>query len=285
VDEVERAAKQEKIITLAKKHQKTEQVTAINRARTGRQYAEMNSGMNAELYPNIRWLPSRSATPREEHRHYWGLVLPKDDAFWKTNQPGNLWNCKCDWEETLAKPTRKPSEEAWTKPDKGLDGNPGDGTVFGETSSYYKVSEERRGSAKVFYYKTARSILRVDHLDKDNITVEKNMFKKSFKDSRYGYKQLVNHAYTEEEFAVTASVPREKGKLKFITTEELGAVKDMQNEADIKNVKNKKNRGVKGYCVYSFEFLGKVYIIKTENIKDRYEQFYSIAPKEKTDYK
>jgi hypothetical protein len=103
----------------------------------------MHSGMNEDLYPNIRWLPSRSANPREEHRHYYGLVLPKNHPFWKENQPGNLWNCKCDWEETSRKPTRAPDESAWAKPDRGLGGNPGvDGELFSRDSSYYKTSAE-----------------------------------------------------------------------------------------------------------------------------------------------
>ena len=117
------------------RYQAAEYNTATARARTAKQWTDFNSDPIAnELYPNLKWLPSRSANPREEHIPFYGLVLPKTDPFWQHNQPGNLWNCKCDWEETddPAAPTRPDTICA-----KGLEGNPAEtGEIFGENCTY-----------------------------------------------------------------------------------------------------------------------------------------------------
>ena len=76
-------------------------VMAVARTRTAKQYHDFTSDpISNELYPNIKWLPSRSASPREAHRVFWNRVWAKNDPFWNSNTPGSLWNCKCDWEET-----------------------------------------------------------------------------------------------------------------------------------------------------------------------------------------
>ena len=70
--------------------------TARTRARTGKQWQQFSDPDHARLFPNIRWIASRSATPREAHMPFYGRVWAKDDPFWQHNQPGTLWNCKCD---------------------------------------------------------------------------------------------------------------------------------------------------------------------------------------------
>lgn len=111
------------------------------RARTAHQWEDFQE--DTALYPNLRWLPSRSATPREQHRVFWNRVWAKTDQFWKENTPGSLWNCKCDWEETddpvtdgnpIAKVTAK-----------GLEGNPGiTGEIFTDECPYIKNSGQSR---------------------------------------------------------------------------------------------------------------------------------------------
>lgn len=77
-----------------------------------------------DIFPNLKWLPSTSADPRESHRVFWNRIWAKTDPFWNTNQPGNLWNCKCDWHETDEPPT---------------DGNPAKtGKIFSDDCSYVK---------------------------------------------------------------------------------------------------------------------------------------------------
>ena len=108
------------------------------------------------MFPNLRWIASRSATPREAHRVFWGCVWPKNDKFWDKNQPGTLWNCKCDWEETDEEPDHarnaraaKEAAEMLREARKanksnplrapGLEGNPAiTGQLFTDTVPYIK---------------------------------------------------------------------------------------------------------------------------------------------------
>ena len=131
------------VLNTFNRYQAAEYNTATARARTAKQWTDFNSDPIAnELYPNLKWLPSRSANPREEHIPFYGLVLPKTDPFWQHNQPGNLWNCKCDWEET-------DDPAATTRPAticaKGLEGNPAEtGEIFGENCTYFTQSGRNR---------------------------------------------------------------------------------------------------------------------------------------------
>jgi hypothetical protein len=103
-------------------YQRTEYNTLIARSRTAKQWQRF--GEEKFLYPNIEWLKTASASPRPEHLAFVGLILPQDDPFWQRNQPGNEYNCKCDW-----RTTDKPASGETPKdipPAKGLDGNPAD---------------------------------------------------------------------------------------------------------------------------------------------------------------
>lgn len=133
------------------RYQAAEYNTATARARTAKQWTDFNSDPIAnELYPNLKWLPSRSANPREEHIPFYGLVLPKTDPFWQHNQPGNLWNCKCDWEETddPAAATRPATIHA-----KGLEGNPAvTGEIFTQECTYFKQVSGKRNQDYIENY-------------------------------------------------------------------------------------------------------------------------------------
>lgn len=137
------------VINTFNRYQAAEYNTATARARTAKQWTDFNADPIAnELYPNLRWIRTRSANPRELHLRFAGLVLPKNDPFWLQNQPGNLWNCKCDWEET-DDPTNTndltPDELDGYRSDgggihaSGLDGNPAEtGEIFSDQCTYFK---------------------------------------------------------------------------------------------------------------------------------------------------
>lgn len=119
--------------------------TARTRARTGKQWQQFNDADRRRLFPNLRWVPSRSAMPREAHQLFWDKVWAKDDPFWQRNQPGTLWNCKCDWEETddpvstdeEKKLPNGRSVDDYTIKVRGLDGNPAEtGRIFSDDASY-----------------------------------------------------------------------------------------------------------------------------------------------------
>lgn len=126
------------------RYQAAEYNTAVARARTGKQWQQFDNPENRRLFPCIKWLPSRSATPREEHMPFYNRIWPKDDPFWSYNQPGTLWNCKCDWEQTDEDPTDGNPSAKIVKP--GLDQNPAtSGQIFTDTAPYVKGT---RGEAK-----------------------------------------------------------------------------------------------------------------------------------------
>jgi len=104
------------------RYQSTEYNTTVSRTRTAKQFATFME--RADVLPNLQWIRTRSANPREEHRLYAGMILPKGDPFWNENQPGNLWNCKCDWIETAKGSTQAPDESEYIAPARGLEGNP-----------------------------------------------------------------------------------------------------------------------------------------------------------------
>lgn len=121
--------------------QATEYNTAMARTRTAKQFTDFTSDPKANLlYPNLKWLPSRSANPREEHRVFWNRVWAKDDPFWNENSPGSLWNCKCDWRETDEPVTD--GNPGGHISHRGLEGNPAKtGEVFTDECPYVRNAE------------------------------------------------------------------------------------------------------------------------------------------------
>ena len=125
------------------RYQAAEYNTAVSRCRTAKQFEEFSAPDNMRLFPNLRWLPSRSATPREQHMLFYNRVWAKDDPFWAQNQPGNLWNCKCDWEET-SDPVTDGNPTAPIRHD-GLEGNPAQTRqIFSDNCAYVKNSGQNK---------------------------------------------------------------------------------------------------------------------------------------------
>jgi hypothetical protein len=118
--------------------QAAEYQATLNRSRTARQWNDYTGDADRnKLFPNMKWLPSRSVNPRPEHEVFWNLVLPKTNSFWSKNQPGNVWGCKCDWIETDEGSTQQPARQ--TPAAKGLQGNPAEtGKVFSNDASYFR---------------------------------------------------------------------------------------------------------------------------------------------------
>jgi hypothetical protein len=136
--------KQRKILNKFNSYQAAEYNTATARIRSAKQWIDFNSDpVSNELYPNIKWLPSRSAFKREIHKLYYNRVWAKSDPFWINNQPGNLWNCKCDWEETDEPVSGLIEKEGDIKPHNGLEGNPAiTGQIFTDNSTYFRLIEK-----------------------------------------------------------------------------------------------------------------------------------------------
>ena len=143
------------------RYQSAEYNTAISRSRTAKQWIDFNDESTKDMFPNLRWLPSRSASPREQHVPYYNHVWAKTDPFWSSNQPGNLWNCKCDWEETSDAPDADKVKAL--SPPASLEGNPGiTGEAFTDNAVYFTANSHEKAGAAIleageqgFYDKTS----------------------------------------------------------------------------------------------------------------------------------
>ncbi|MBQ6377613.1 MAG: hypothetical protein IJJ56_02305 [Prevotella sp.] len=119
---------------------RTEYDTAVIRARQAADWKQFER--ERDVLPNLKWLPSTSLHPGEDHRPLWGTILPIGHPFWSQHRPGDRWNCKCDLTSTDEPPTPVPSvaaaEQPVNSPHRGLDNNPGtDGALFSDSHPYF----------------------------------------------------------------------------------------------------------------------------------------------------
>lgn len=121
---------------------RTEYDTAIIRAHNAADWQQFIR--DADVMPNLRWMPTTSPTPESSHRAFWErkLTLPVSDPFWDEHHPGDRWNCKCSLEQTddPATPELK-AEFSGEAPQPGLTNNPGkDGHTFSQDHPYFPKS-------------------------------------------------------------------------------------------------------------------------------------------------
>lgn len=95
----------------------------------------------ADVLPNLKWMPSTSPHPGADHWVFWNTVLPIDDPFWNEHRPGDRWNCKCSLTSTDEPCTDTPAPGKADNPHPGLDSNPGtDKAVFSQSHPYFPKS-------------------------------------------------------------------------------------------------------------------------------------------------
>lgn len=121
---------------------RTEYDTALIRAHNAADWQQFIR--DADVMPNLRWMPTTSPTPESSHRAFWErkLTLPVSDPFWNEHHPGDRWNCKCSLEQTddPATPELK-AEFTGETPQPGLTNNPGkDGHTFSQDHPYFPKS-------------------------------------------------------------------------------------------------------------------------------------------------
>lgn len=66
---------------------RTEYDTAVIRARQAADWKQFER--ERDVLPNLKWLPSTSLNPGEDHRPFWGTILPIDHPFWSKHRPGD----------------------------------------------------------------------------------------------------------------------------------------------------------------------------------------------------
>ena len=261
------------------RYQIAEYNTTVARARTAKQWTDFNSDeLSNEMYPNLKWLPSSSATPREEHRVFWGLVLPKDHPFWQTNQPGNIWNCKCDWEET-----DEPAAEAYPKTKiaaTGLEGNPAEtGEVFTDNATYFSnLSKKQQKEVAREYRALETENLSTKYKGSGNIVNYTNIQSGKILESNNAYKRMLEHCYGEDQFAAARAIPYEYQNFENPRPEDIGTRKKSDKKSQ-KNIQKKIKRGVVEYVWYDWKFNNMDYVVAMEKHTKGFEQVYGIYKK------
>jgi len=110
---------------------KTEYNMAVRAARMAERFKGYLK--TAKLYPNLKYLPSRAAKPRETHKAYYGIILPILHVWWKTHMPPSEWGCECDVENTDEPITPVPEDDGSINP--VFENNPG------ETAEFINIKE------------------------------------------------------------------------------------------------------------------------------------------------
>ena len=117
---------------------RTEYDTAIKRAHRA---AEMRQFIEeADVFPNIEWLPSTAVHRRESHVPFYHHIWPVNDPFWEQHKPGDEWGCQCGWASTDEPVTdNRGLEDPGSAPvSPGLGGNPAKtGEVFSQDHPYF----------------------------------------------------------------------------------------------------------------------------------------------------
>ena len=169
---------------------RTEYDTAVLRARQAANWQQFLR--EADVLPNLKWMPSTSPNPGKDHQQFWNTVLPIAHNFWNQHRPGDRWNCKCDLRSTDEPPTAVPNAPmGGSDPQPGLDNNPGiDAKIFADSHPYIsnaypgaqeaveKAVKEFENENSSLYREVAKHIKEVkEQLDKyQGATVESDRF-------------------------------------------------------------------------------------------------------------
>lgn len=118
---------------------RTEYDTAVIRAHQAADWQQFLR--EADVLPNLKWMPSTSPNPGADHQLFWNTVRPINDPFWNEHRPGDRWNCKCSLTSTDEPCTATPQNDTLSNPQPGLDSNPEtDGAVFAQSHPYFPKS-------------------------------------------------------------------------------------------------------------------------------------------------
>ena len=118
---------------------RTEYDTAVIRAHRAADWKHFED--EADVFPNVRWMPTTSPNQDPLHRQYWEarLTLPVNHPFWNDHRPGDRWNCKCSLRQTDGPADDSVIRKFYpVKAQPGLDNNPAaDGKLFSDSHPYY----------------------------------------------------------------------------------------------------------------------------------------------------
>lgn len=118
----------------------TEYNTAVRAARMAANLKKYEK--TAHLYPNLEYMETLAAHPRESHLEYVGTILPIGHEAWAWLMPPSDWNCDCWVRPTDKEPTAAPGKPENFNP--VFDNNPAQTAEFVNTKQtpYYRYTDE-----------------------------------------------------------------------------------------------------------------------------------------------
>ena len=102
---------------------RTEYVHAVRGSRAAKNWERIQA--DKDLYPNLKYMPSTAAEPRNDHKRLYGMVRPVDDAFWKEWFPPNDWGCLCRTEQVGGEAKSSAMPKGMKAPPPVMRNNPG----------------------------------------------------------------------------------------------------------------------------------------------------------------
>lgn len=269
---------------------RTEYDTAIKRAHRA---AEMRQFMaEADVFPNIKWLPSTAVNPRESHMPFYEHVWPVDDPFWEDHKPGDEWGCQCGWEATDEAPTDNSGLGGERiEPSPGLKGNPArTAQIFSDDHPYFpsdcKTCPFKSVQLTLFTNRTkdcyhCRNILKAVQKAERTQTARRTKLAEKKIDAtarisklpltspvahtspelKYGtvmcsksdIRNLVYHAADVESVAVAMKMDSYLNRLRFVRTEQ-----------PVHFTEKKQSRGLVEYTVYELDVDEQTFVVKCE---------------------
>lgn len=120
---------------------RTEYNTAVRRAATAANLKRWEKTLH--LYPNLEYLETNSANPRQSHKHYVGTILPFYLEWWDTHMPPSDWECDCGVRPTDKEPTAVPPDYGGVNPLFAQ--NPAESAAFVKTEEtpYFQHTDEK----------------------------------------------------------------------------------------------------------------------------------------------
>ena len=217
---------------------------------------------------------------REDHAILHGTTLPPSDPFWSLYLPPNGWNCRCTAVQVRkGKFPQSDPDLAMLRGNNCTENakqqifryNPGkELQLFPPKHPYYKAPDEAK---KEIFLSVKREIIK----NASPIVCQADNLKTGvFRMSKKAFKNAYGHAYNMKELEMYNFIIGNIQKLKFDRFSRLGEGKNLNDPKDAKNIKRKKDRGVKGYNVYFFTHNNSVWIVKTEVNKNGSEALYHI---------
>jgi len=118
----------------------TEYNTAVRAARMAANMKQYER--TAHLYPNLEYIETNAAHPRDSHLMYVGTILPIGHEWWRTHLPPSDWNCDCSVRPTDKEATPVPPDYGGINPI--FANNPAQTAEFINTKEtpYYKHTDE-----------------------------------------------------------------------------------------------------------------------------------------------